>query len=82
MNGFLKRAAVAIRTAAIAFLMAAALPVGAQTAPAKFIPTFLLYHGGGPALVAADAARLAKFDLIDIERMRYNSIGPKTWAAI
>ncbi|HKQ23581.1 MAG TPA: putative glycoside hydrolase, partial [Burkholderiales bacterium] len=62
--------------------MAAALPVAAQTAPTKFIPTFLLYHGGGPALVAADAAKLAKFDLIDIERMRYNSIGPNTWAAI
>ena len=78
----LKRAAVAIGAAAIAFLMAAALPVAAQTASTKFIPTFLLYHGGGPALVATDAAKLAKFDLIDIDRVRYNNIGPNTWAAI
>jgi hypothetical protein len=62
--------------------MAAALPLAAQTIPAKFIPTFLVYYGGGPALVSSDAAKLAKFDLIDIDRFRYNNIGPNTWAAI
>ena len=77
-----ERATGAIRAAAMAFLMALALPVAAQTASTKFIPTFLLYHGGGPALVASDAAKLAKFDLIEIERLRYNNIGPNTWAAI
>jgi chitodextrinase len=43
---------------------------------------FLVYYGGGPALVATDAAKLAKFDLLDIDRFRYNSISPTTWSAI
>src|SRR5438128_7237258 len=59
-----------------------ALPVAAQTAPGKTIQTFLLYYGGGPTLVASDAARLAKFDLLDFDRFRYNQIGSNTWAAI
>ncbi|MEO7851725.1 MAG: putative glycoside hydrolase [Rubrivivax sp.] len=42
----------------------------------------IVYYGGGPALTAADAARLAKYDLIDIDRFRYNQIGGNTWAAI
>src|SRR6266850_3453977 len=77
-----KRATVALCAGAFAFLMAAALPLAAQTIPAKFIPTFLVYYGGGPALISSDAAKLAKFDLIDIDRFRYNDIGPNTWAAI
>ena len=33
-------------------------------------------------MVASDAAKLAKFDLLDTDRFRYNSIGSNTWAAI
>src|SRR6185295_14420914 len=53
-----------------------------QAQSTKFIPTFLVYYGGGPTLGTADAAKLAKYDLIDIDRFRYNSIGSNTWAAI
>src|SRR5258706_3415824 len=77
------RAAVAMRSAAFALLLGAAWPLAAQTAaPGKTIQTFLLYYGGGPALVASDAAKLAKFDLLDFDRFRYNQIGSNTWAAI
>src|SRR5712664_3200092 len=62
--------------------MAAALPLAAQTSPAKSIPTFLIYYGGAPTLGTADAPKLAKFDLIDIDRWRYADIGPNTWAAV
>jgi len=73
----------ATRSAAFALLLGAALPLTAQTAaPGKTIQTFLVYYGGGPALVAGDAQRLAKFDLLDVDRFRYNQIGPSTWAAI
>src|SRR5882762_5480422 len=82
VSAVFKRAIVALCAGAFAFLMAAALPLAAQTIPAKFIPTFLVYYGGGPALISSDAAKLAKFDLIDIDRFRYNDIGPNTWAAI
>lgn len=54
----------------------------AATGSTKFIPTFSVYYGGGPPLVAADAAKLAKFDLIDIDRFRYYEMSPNTWAAI
>jgi len=68
---------------ALGFGAALALPAGTQAQGSdKFIPTFLVYYGGGPQLVAADAAKLAKFDLIDIDRFRYQDIGPNTWAAI
>jgi len=50
--------------------------------PAKFIPTFLVYYGAGPAFTAADAARLAKFDLLDVDRFRYADIESGTWAAV
>ncbi|HKC81835.1 MAG TPA: hypothetical protein VKB91_11620, partial [Gemmatimonadaceae bacterium] len=77
------RAAVAMRSAAFALLLGAAWPLAAQTAaPGKTIQTFLLYYGGGPALVASDAAKLVKFDLLDFDRFRYNQIGSNTWAAI
>src|SRR5882724_13038549 len=77
-------AAVAARAAALAVLLSAAHLAQAQTVagPNKFIPTFLVYYGGGPTLVASDAAKLAKFDLLDIDRFRYNQIGPNTWAAV
>src|SRR5882724_12528715 len=60
LSAIFKRATVALRAGAFAFLMAAALQVAAQTSPAKFVPTFLVYYGGGPALVESDAAKLAK----------------------
>ncbi len=69
----------------VLLLLAATISVPARAATTgsdKFIPTFLIYYGGGPALVAADASKLAKFDLIDIDRFRYAEIGSNTWAAI
>src|SRR5258708_2165721 len=50
----------------------------------KFIPSFLVYLSGGPALVADDAPKLAKFDGIEIDRFRYKEISPNanTWAEI
>jgi hypothetical protein len=71
-----------MRAAAFTLLLGAALPLAAQTSPSKSIQTLLLYYGGGPILVASDAARLAKFDLLDFDRFRYNQIGSNTWAAI
>src|SRR6267154_1834351 len=76
-------AAGAARAVAFAFLLGAALPLAAQTAaPSKFIQTFLVYYGGGPRLVATDASKLAKFDLLDLDRLRYNQLAPDTWSAI
>ncbi|MDB5244204.1 MAG: hypothetical protein JWN18_74 [Parcubacteria group bacterium] len=57
-------------------------PSATYAAATKFIPTFLVYYGGGPALSASDASKLAKFDLIDIDRYRYNQINGNTWTAI
>src|SRR5215831_13098825 len=68
---------------AFALFFSAAASAFAQTAPSnKFIPMFEVYYGGGPALVASDAAKLAKFGLLDIDRFRYNAISPTTWSAI
>src|SRR3954451_22300510 len=61
---------------------AAALPTGAQAQSTKFIPTFLVYYGGGRTLTSADVPQLAKYDMIDIDRFRYNNIGSNTWSAI
>jgi hypothetical protein len=74
--------ASASRAVAFVLLLGVAWPLAAQTGSTKFIPTFLIYYGGGPVLTAADAAKLAKFDLIDIDRFRYQNIAPNTWAAI
>ncbi len=54
-----ERIAAAVRAATFAFLLGAALPLAAQTGSGKTIQTFLVYYGGGPALVASDAQRLA-----------------------
>src|SRR5258705_13942595 len=82
-NAGLGKAAVALRAAAFAFLLGAAWPLAAQTAaPGKTIRTFLLYYGGGPALLASDAAKLAKFDLLDFYRFPHKQDGSNTWAAI
>jgi hypothetical protein len=59
-----------------------ALPTGAQAQSTKFIPTFLVYYGGGRALTSGDVPQLAKYDMIDIDRFRYNNIGSNTWSAI
>ena len=75
--------AVALRTAA--FVLCAALSLhaaAAATGSTKFIPTFAVYYGGGPTLAPDDAARLARFDLVDIDRFRYYELSPNTWAAI
>mgnify|MGYP006271736807 CR=1 FL=1 len=50
--------------------------------PDKFIPTFLIYYGGGPAFTSADLPKLARYDLLDTDRFRYNQVGSNTWAAI
>jgi putative glycosyl hydrolase-like family 15 (GHL15) protein len=71
---------------AAAFLLAGpGLPlqaIGAATGSAKFIPTFLVYYGAGPSLVASDAQSLAKFDLLDLDRFRFGQMAPNTWSAI
>src|SRR5712672_1361984 len=82
-SGGRRNAAGAARAVAFAFLLGAALPLAAQTAaPRKTIQTYLLYYGGGATLVASDAAKFARFDLLGFDRFRYNQIGPNTWAAI
>jgi len=75
-------ACTVVRTAIFTILLGAVSPLAAQTAPSKFVPMFLVYYGGGPALVATDAPKLAKFDLLDIDRFRYNQLPPSTWSAI
>ena len=49
-------------------------PSSEDAGSAKFIQTFLVYYGDGPALVKGDEARLAKFDLLNTDRLRYNGI--------
>src|SRR5438045_4131205 len=79
----LKRSLKALRAGAVSLIVAAAMPpAGAQAQSSKFIPTFLVYYGGGPTLSSADVPKLAKYDMIDIDRFRYNNIGSNTWSAI
>ncbi|HEU4643994.1 MAG TPA: putative glycoside hydrolase, partial [Burkholderiales bacterium] len=66
----------------LALLLGAALAAPAVAGSSKFIPTFLVYYGGGPKLVAGDEHKLARYDLIDIDRYRYNQIGADTWSAV
>jgi chitodextrinase len=70
-----------VRAALLALVVSAA-PGAPADAAGRSIQTFLVYYGGGPQLVAGDEQRLAGFDLIDIDRFRYNQIGANTWAAI
>src|SRR2546423_1832700 len=94
---YLRRAASRARRFAVSKVAGAILAVGlalpvslalppsaaaAVTGSSKFIPTLLVYYGGGPMLTAADAPNLAKFDLIDIDRFRYDQVGSNTWASI
>jgi len=68
--------------AALALLLGASPPIVQAQSFSKFTPTFLIYYGGGPTLGSADAAKLAKYDLLDVDRFRYSEIGSNTWAAI
>src|SRR5258708_9764503 len=80
-----KPLATALRIAACALLLCAALPLqvaATATGSARFIPTFALYFGGAPTLIAADAPLLAKFDLFCADRFRYYEMSPNAWAAI
>ena len=70
------------RQALLAIAAGTALAAPPPALAGKFIQTFLIYYGGGPQLVAGDEQRLAKFDLIDIDRFRYSQIGGATWSAI
>ncbi|HEY2981895.1 MAG TPA: hypothetical protein VGJ22_11985, partial [Anaerolineales bacterium] len=57
----LDRPARALLIGLLALLLAAPWPLQAAetaTGSTKFIPTFLVYSGGAPALVASDAPRL------------------------
>jgi hypothetical protein len=84
-HGCRQSLALGPRTAARAVFLCAAISLqaaAAATGSAKFIPTFAIYYAGGPPLVAADAAKLAKFDLIDTDRFRYHELSPNTWAAV
>lgn len=57
---------------------------GSPYVPCDFIPTFLVYYGGGPTLTYADAPKLATFDLFDTDRARYCELSSNcdTWSAI
>ncbi|MGH8737615.1 MAG: putative glycoside hydrolase, partial [Burkholderiales bacterium] len=73
-----------LRGALAAFLLstAASLHTLAAAAGSKFIQTATLYYGSGPTLTAVDASKLAQFDILSIDRFRYQQIPPNTWAAI
>ncbi len=77
---FLK--AIPAALSALALGLASVPSDAAVTGSSRFLPTFLVYYGGGPTLTAADAPTLAKFDLLDIDRFRYLQIDNGTWAAI
>ena len=87
-NGSYTLTAVARDAAGNATVSAPVTVTVANPTPAsgscKFIPSFLVYLGGGPALVADDAPKLAKFDGIEIDRFRFNEISPNVnaWAEI
>src|SRR5947209_3190929 len=54
----------------------------AVTGSTKFIPTFLVYFGGGPVLTTTDAPKLGRYDMIAIDRYRYQQVGGSTWSSI
>jgi len=51
-------------------------------AKSKFTQTLLVYYGGGKAFKPGDEEMLAKFDILDVDRFRYDDIAGKTWKAI
>jgi hypothetical protein len=76
------RQVVRLAVVSLALSLAGAAYADADVGSKRFIPTLLVYYGGGPRLTPADATRLAKYDLIDLDRFRYNQIGGNTWDAI
>ncbi len=72
----------ALLVAALAIAAAPRHAAATATGPNKFLPTFTVYYGGGPSLVASEIPTPAKFDLIDLDRFRYQDVAPSTWAAI
>lgn len=76
------RAAISL---AFGAAIASTLPAPAAAAvygPDKFIPTFAIYYGGGATLTATDVPKLAKYDLLDLDRFRYNQGASNLWSAI
>jgi len=53
-----------------------------RSSPGKFIQTFLVYQSGGPKLTPADAAKLARFDILCLGRFRYVQINGNTYRAV
>ena len=92
-NGSYTLTAVA-RDANGAVATSAPVPVtvtnGAPYVSCRFIPTFLVYLGGGPPLSAGDEQKLGQFELLDLNAFRYCErardatcpFDPDTWAAI
>ena len=70
------------KLALICALCLAAIAFDAFAGSTKFIPTFVVYYGGGPTFVAGDEAKLARYEMIDIDRWRYSALSPTTWAAV
>lgn len=52
-----------------------------RTAQTRFIHPFAVLYGGAK-LTAADVPSLAKFELLDIARYRYNQVNGNTWDAV
>src|SRR5260370_29620735 len=75
LSAVFKRATVALRAGAFAFLMAAALPLAAQTSSAKFIPTFLVYYGGAPLPLPRHPPTFSQLDLLSIHPF----LSPTQW---
>lgn len=48
----------------------------------RFINTFLIYYGGGDKFTVEDAEKLARYDLIAIDRFRYKNIRGNTWKVL
>lgn len=83
--GFPRKALRAAISLAFGAAIVSMLPSPASAAvygPDKFIPTFAIYYGGGPTLTATDVPRLAKYDLLDLDRFRYNQGASNLWSAI
>jgi len=48
----------------------------------RFINTFLIYYGGGDKFTHEDMEKLARYDLIAVDRFRYKNIRGNTWEAL
>lgn len=79
---YIQSAGLLLFCAAASLWILASQAIGAVTGSTKFIPAALIYYGGGAQLNDGDASRLAKFDLIDIDRFRYLQVDNGTWRSI